>query len=55
MWLIVPRGDKCLLITDEAQRGWLTFFEKLFQPNKLHRLHDEWLAGIKKKAESLSL
>ncbi len=52
VWHIIPRGRGCLLVTEEAQRGWLTFFEKLFQPNKLHRLHDEWLLGIKTKAES---
>jgi hypothetical protein len=51
-WLILPTADGCKLITDESQNGWLTFFEKTFQPNKLRRLHDVWLAEIKKKAES---
>lgn len=30
----------------------LTFFQKVFVPNKLSRLHDTWLAGIKKRAEA---
>jgi uncharacterized protein YndB with AHSA1/START domain len=51
-WLIVPTATGCRLITDESQHGWLTFFEKTFQPRKLHRLHDIWLSEIKKKAEA---
>jgi uncharacterized protein YndB with AHSA1/START domain len=51
-WLIVPTATGCKVITDESQNGWLTFFEKTFQPKKLKRLHDVWLAELKKKAES---
>lgn len=50
-WLILPRQGGCTLITDESQHGWLTFFEKVFQPRKLHRLHNVWLRAIKTKAE----
>lgn len=50
-WLILPTENGCKLITQESQYGWLTFFEKLFQPNKLRKLHDVWLAEIKNKAE----
>jgi uncharacterized protein YndB with AHSA1/START domain len=50
-WLIIPQGDGCKVITAEAQNGWLTFFEKLFQPKKLYRLHQEWLEGLKRLAE----
>lgn len=53
-WLILPTPTGCRLITDESQNGWLTFFEKTFQPKKLHRLHDVWLAEIKRKAEAQS-
>lgn len=42
-WLIIPTATGCRVVTDESQNGWLTFFEKLFQRNKLHRLHDVWL------------
>lgn len=51
-WYIKPTAGGCTLITDESQKGWLTFFEKIFQPRKLIRLHDIWLLEIKNKAES---
>jgi len=50
-WLIIPTSTGCRVITDESQNGWLTFFEKLFQPKKLKRLHDVWLRELKVKAE----
>lgn len=53
-WLIIPDGDGCIVITDEAQKGFLTFFESIFVPNKLSELHDQWLAGMKKRAEARS-
>ncbi len=53
-WYIEPRPGGCLLVTDESQKGWLTFFEKIFQPNKLIKLHDVWLKEIKRKAEGRS-
>ncbi len=51
-WLIIPTATGCRVVTDESQNGWLTFFEKLFQRNKLRRLHDVWLTELKKKAEA---
>jgi uncharacterized protein YndB with AHSA1/START domain len=53
VWLIIPTGTGCKVITEEAQNGWLTFFEKTFQGKKLHQLHDIWLGELKAKAESL--
>jgi hypothetical protein len=52
VWLLVPTSTGCKVITDEAQKGWLTFFEKLFQRRKLYKLHNEWLAELKSKAEN---
>lgn len=51
VWLIIPTEKGCKVITDESQNGWLTFFEKTFQGKKLKRLHDVWLAELKKKSE----
>ncbi|MEM8907640.1 MAG: SRPBCC domain-containing protein, partial [Bacteroidota bacterium] len=51
-WLIIPQNGTCKVITDESQNGWLTFFEKIFQRKKLHRLHDVWLSTLKTKAEA---
>lgn len=55
VWLILPHEAGCRVITEESQNGWLTFFEKTFQRKKLHRLHDEWLRQLKKKAEAAML
>jgi DinB superfamily len=50
-WVIVPTANGCRLITPEAQNGYLTFLQKVFQPNKLLKLHDKWLKLIKQRAE----
>ncbi len=50
-WVIVPTATGCKLITTEAQNGFLTFLQKVFQPNKLLNLHEHWLELIKAKAE----
>ena len=50
-WVIVPTENGCRLITPEAQNGFLTFLQKVFQPNKLLKLHDKWLKLIKERAE----
>lgn len=55
VWLIVPTEKGCKVITDESQNGWLTFFEKTFQPKKLKALHDVWLKELKIKSEALNL
>lgn len=51
-WVIVPTATGCKLITPEAQNGFLTFLQKVFQPNKLLKLHAHWLEVIKAKAEN---
>jgi DinB superfamily len=50
-WVIVPTANGCRLITPEAQNGFLTFLQKVFQPNKLLNLHEHWLEVIKTRAE----
>jgi hypothetical protein len=51
-WVLVPTSNGCRLITAESQNGFLTFLQKMFQPKKLLRLHDEWLKVIKQKSEN---
>ena len=51
-WLIIPTETGSKLITSEAQHGFLTLLQKVFVPNKLKGLHDEWLAQIKLKSEN---
>jgi len=50
-WVIVPTANGCRLITPEAQNGFLTFLQKVFQPNKLLNLHEHWLEVIKIRSE----
>ncbi len=50
-WLIVPTETGCTVITEESQYGFLALMQKIFIPNKLHRLHDVWLAEMKARAE----
>ncbi len=50
-WVIVPTDNGCRLITPEVQNGFLTFLQKVFQPNKLLILHQHWLEVIKERAE----
>jgi hypothetical protein len=50
-WVIVKTEFGCRLITPESQNGFLTFMQKIFQPNKLLKLHDTWLRLIKERAE----
>lgn len=52
-WVIVPLATGCKLITAEGQNGFLTFMQKVFQPNKLLKLHDRWLRVIKEQAETI--
>lgn len=52
VWKIIPQGQGCKLVTQEAQTGWLAVMEKTFQKRKLERLHDQWLAVIKAQAEN---
>jgi uncharacterized protein YndB with AHSA1/START domain len=54
VWLIIPNGNGCRVITDESQNGWLTFFEKTFQGKKLEKLHDVWLLELKNRAERMA-
>ncbi len=51
-WVIVPTANGCRLITAESQNGFLTFMQKVFQPNKLLKLHDIWLSELKIKSEN---
>lgn len=51
-WVIVPTSDGCRLITPESQNGFLTYLQKVFQPNKLLKLHDKWLRLLKERAEN---
>lgn len=50
-WLIIPTNTGVRVITAESQHGFLARLQGIFQPNKLRKLHDVWLAELKKRAE----
>lgn len=54
VWLIIPTETGCRVITAESQNGWLTTMEKLFQPKKLYRQHEDWLQLLKNRVEENS-
>ena len=51
-WLITPTRTGCRVVTEESQHGFLTTMQKIFVPQKLRRLHDVWLAEMKRLAET---
>ena len=51
-WLIIPNENGCLVITDEVQIGKLAKLQKVFLPNKLRKLHDQWLAGFNENSKN---
>jgi len=53
-WLITPTSKGSRVVTEESQHGLLTTMQKIFVPRKLHRLHDRWLAELKRLAEEKS-
>ena len=53
-WLIIPNENGCMVITDEVQIGKLAKLQKVFLPNKLRKLHDQWLAGFDENSKNLA-
>jgi uncharacterized protein YndB with AHSA1/START domain len=51
-WLFVPTARGVRVVTEESQYGLLAGLQSAFQPNKLRRLHDVWLAELRKRAEA---
>ncbi|MBA4028077.1 MAG: SRPBCC domain-containing protein [Planctomyces sp.] len=54
-WLLIPTAEGTRVVTDESQFGLLAHLQRIFLPNKLRKLHDEWLAVLKQRAEAASL
>lgn len=51
-WLLIPTERGVRVVTEESQYGLLAGLQSAFQPNKLRRLHDIWLAELRKRAEA---
>ena len=50
-WLILPNETGSILVTDESMGGFLAHMQRIFQPNRLNRWHEEWLRQIKSRSE----
>lgn len=52
-WLIIPAANGCTVLTEETQHGIVCRLGKFFMPNRMHKYHQLWLEGLKRKAEQV--
>jgi hypothetical protein len=50
-WLLQPTPTGCTVVTEETQYGFLARMGDLLMPERMHRLHQLWLEGLKAKAQ----
>ncbi|MBW4685494.1 MAG: SRPBCC family protein [Komarekiella atlantica HA4396-MV6] len=50
-WLIIPTTQGCRVLSEETLRGTVACLLKLFTPNLVSYLNQQWLEGLAKKAE----
>ena len=48
-WVIIPKENGCLVVTEECQLGWSAWLLHLFMPNRMHKGHQAWLKGLAKQ------
>ena len=53
-WLIIPQGEGCLVITEEAQKGSEALRFHREQPNAMLDGHDWWLSALKARSEHVA-
>jgi len=51
-WYFKKKGDGTIVSTEETMGGWLVLILRIVMPKFLDRSIDEWLANLKKRAES---
>jgi hypothetical protein len=51
-WYLTPRGDACLVVTDEVGKGRDAAHLREADESLMHRGHDLWLATLKWVSES---
>lgn len=49
-WVLQSSARGCLVLTEEAQRGWIARLGKLLMPNRMYKFHQLWLEGLESKA-----
>lgn len=50
-WLIERRTERCRVLTEENQKGWLARLNNLLRPSNVRYHHHLWLEALKSKAE----
>ena len=50
-WLILEKGDGCLVVTEETQNGPSAIAFNLDQPTAMYDAHHWWLAALKVRSE----
>ena len=51
VWLIIPRADGCLVVTEETQKGPGAIKRSVEQPRAQYDAHDWWLSALKARSE----
>ncbi len=51
-WYFKKKGDGTIVSTEQTMGGWLVLILRIVMPKFLDRSIDEWLANLKKRAES---
>ena len=49
-WLIEKRPSECLVLTEEAQNGWLARLSDALRPLNMSKQHQNWLESLKRKS-----
>lgn len=49
-WLITPRGEGCLVLTEETQNGFLARLGHWMRPGQMHKFHQIWLENLAARA-----
>jgi hypothetical protein len=53
-WLILEKGDGCLVVTEETQNGPSAIAFNLDQPTAMYDAHHWWLAALKVRSERVA-
>lgn len=48
-WLLIPEGDGCRVLTEEAQHGWGARIVNFLRPHRMSDGHDLWLKSLEIK------
>jgi len=49
-WLITPKGEGCVVQTEETQHGFLARLGAFLRPGQMHKFHQIWLENLRARA-----